>query len=78
MIDCTITSSAKTVVYKNVQSITLPAHSGQMQILPDHAESFVLLREGNAVFKKQNGETEMRQITNGICYFKNNALVIIL
>ena len=78
MIDCTITSSAKTVVYKNVQSITLPAHSGQMQILPGHAESFVILQKGNISLRQLNKESEIIQNMRGECHIKDDVVTIIL
>jgi F0F1-type ATP synthase epsilon subunit len=78
MISCTITSPKKTTVYKKVQSIILPALSGQMQILPGHAESFILLREGNISLRQLNKENEIIQNINGECHIKDNEVVIIL
>lgn len=77
MINCIVTSFQKTDYYKDMRSITLPAFSGQMQILPNHAEAFILLSKGDIIFKKQNSETEKLQITKGVCHFKNNNLIII-
>ena len=78
MINCTITSPKKTIVYKNVLDITLPALSGQMQILPGHAESFILLREGNISLRQLNKKSEIIQNINGECYIKNDVVTIIL
>ncbi len=78
MISCTITSPQKTTVYKNVQSITLPALSGQMQILPGHAESFILLQKGNISLRQSNKESEIIQNINGECYIKNDVVTVIL
>ena len=78
MINCTITSPQKTTVYKNARSVTLPALSGQMQILPGHAESFILLRKGNISLRKSNKESEVIQNINGECYIKNDAVTVIL
>lgn len=78
MIDCTITSPQKTTVYKGVKSIILPAFSGQMQILPGHAESFILLRKGNIFLRQLNKEEEVIQNTNGECHVLNDVVTIIL
>jgi len=56
----------------------LPAFSGQMQILPGHAESFLSLNEGNIVFQESRERKETIQIMNGECYIKDDAVVIIL
>jgi len=78
MIDCTITSSQKAIVYKNIESITLPVFSGQIQVSPNHAESFVLLKRGDISLKQLNKQSKIIQITSGECCVKNNAVTIIL
>jgi len=78
MINCTITSPKKTTVYKKVQSIMLPTFSGQIQILPGHAESFILLREGNISLRQLKKENKIIQNINGECHIKNNVVTIIL
>ncbi len=78
MINCSISSTEKTLFYENVRSITLPAFSGEMQILPDYAESFVLLNSGNIIVEKQNKQTETLKIESGECHIKNNEIKIVL
>jgi len=78
MINCTITSPKETTIYKNVQSIILPAFSGKMQILPGHAEIFVLLRSGDVSLQQLNKQNKIIQITDGECYVKNDVVKIIL
>lgn len=78
MIDCVITSPEKTTSYKDVQSVTLPTLSGQIQILPEHAESFVLLQEGNISLQQSNKENEVIPNTKGECYIKDNVVTVIL
>jgi len=78
MISCIITSPQKTTTYKNVQSIILPAFFGQMQILPGHVESFILLQKGEIVLQQLNKEREVIQNINGECHIKNNIATIIL
>lgn len=78
MINCIITSPKKTTVYKNARSITLPAFSGQMQILPGYAESFILLQKGNISLRKLNRQNKIIQIMNGECYIKDDIAMVIL
>jgi len=78
MIKCTITSPQKTIIYKDVQSIMLPGFSGKMQILPGHAESFVLLQKGDVSLRQLSRPNKIIQIMNGECYIKNNAMTVIL
>ena len=76
--DCKITSSKKTEIYHNVQSVTLPAHSGQMQILPGHAEAFLLLQKGQIALQEENGSTKTIPVPTGECYVKDDLVTIIL
>jgi len=78
MINCVITSFKKTIIYKNLRSITLPAFSGQMQILSGHAESFILLKKGDIIIQKSQKKQDNIQILNGECYIKDDAVDIIL
>ncbi len=78
MIKCSVTSSTKTDVYKDILSVTLPAFSGQMQILPDHAEAFVLLQKGSIFLRKLSKQSENIQIISGECYIKDDTITIIL
>lgn len=78
MMTCTITSHQKTTVYQDVQSVVLPAFSGQMQVLPGHAESFILLRSGSLVLRQAARQDEIIQIVSGECHVKDNALVVVL
>ena len=78
MINCTITSTKETKVYQNVQSIILPAYSGQLQLLPGHTEAFILLQTGKIILKRVHKQDELVQITKGECYAKNDLVSIIL
>ena len=78
MINCVITSPKKTIIYKNIKNVILPTFAGQMQVLPGHAESFVLLQKGDILLRKLNNQSETIQIMNGECYIKNDAVTVIL
>ena len=47
MINCIVTSPTKTDAYKDVLSVTLPAFSGPIEVLSNHAESFIFLQKGS-------------------------------
>ena len=78
MIECVITSPKKTAVYKNLESVALPAFYGRMQILPGHAESFVVLREGFILLRQPGGKTDSVEISGGECHIKDNRALVIL
>ena len=74
----TITSPKKTIRYSNIQSVTLPAYSGQVQILSGHAESFFLLKQGNIVLRYSIKQMETVPINSGECHVSGNTVVVIL
>lgn len=78
MLNCLITSPKKTTTYKNIQRLTIPASSGQAQILPNHAESFFLLRPGNVTLEISAGKKKNILVSEGECYVKNNLATLIL
>ncbi len=79
MITCQITSIDNSTSYNNLQSITLPANKGELEILTGHAEAFVLLKTGNIILEKQTGSKEEIKVdTDGGCYIKDNKVNIIL
>ncbi len=79
MITCKITSSSENKVYDNLKSILIPISSGNMEILTGHAESFILVSEGNIVlrFFDVNNNKIIIKSKNGECHIKNNKVVII-
>jgi len=78
MLVCTITSPANTETYKNLKSVTLPAFSGHAQILPGHAESFLILKKGDISLKQENDQNKKIQIDGGECHIKNDTIAVIL
>ena len=78
MINCTVTSPQKTIIYKKAESVSLPAFFGEMQILPGHVESFIVLKQGNIVFKQTNKQDAIVQISEGQCYVKDDNMLIVL
>jgi len=75
---CIITSPKKTMQYNNIQSVLLPAFSGEMQVLPRHAEAFVILKKGNVVLKQEGEKKKIINIDNAQCYVRKGQIVIIL
>lgn len=78
MMTCVITSPEKTLTYGNLSAVSLPAFAGRMQVLPEHAESFVLLREGEIILRKTDGKKESARIPGGECYIKGDRVSVIL
>jgi F0F1-type ATP synthase epsilon subunit len=77
MITCTITSSGKTTNYEDVKSITLPAYAGEAEILPGHAEAFLLFGEGEIMIERP-GNNERVKVKGGEFYVKDDKATIVL
>ena len=73
---CSIISAENKQQFEKGQSIILPAFSGELQILPDHAESFIALRQGKIIL--ESGKINAIPVEDGICHIKNNIATIIL
>ena len=73
---CSIVSSEERQEFNDVKSVTLPAFSGEMQILPDHAENFISLQKGEIIL--ETDKTKTLPIESGVCHVKNNTVVILL
>lgn len=76
--ECLITSPQKTRRYKHLKRVSLPAFSGRMQILPRHAEAFVLLKRGDIVLGRNGDPNREITITGGACHIKDDRVVVIL
>ncbi|MCD6284033.1 hypothetical protein J7J12_02135 [bacterium] len=75
-ITCFIISFKKIKIYKGVKIVTLPGVVGKMQVLLNHAESFILLKKGKIIIK--NTKKKVINISKGLCYIKNNNIKIFL
>lgn len=73
---CIILSPESKQEFEGVQSIILPAFSGELQILPNHAESFISLRQGEIIL--ESGKPKVIPVEGGIGEIKNNIVTIIL
>jgi F0F1-type ATP synthase epsilon subunit len=65
------------ITYKGVSAVSLPAYSGRMQILPGHAETFLLLLEGDISLRQLNKEDRIVRIKDGECHVKDNVVTIV-
>ncbi len=77
-LQCQIISPQKTIIYKNLIKIKLPTYQGIMEVLPFHAETFVLLNSGEITLINENDKKKIVKIVSGECHIENNELVIIL
>ena len=79
-INCTVTSPRNTTVYKNVERIVLPVESGQSEILPGYAESFIMLCAGELIIIRESAKSNRENIPiqGGELHIKDDQAVIIL
>jgi F0F1-type ATP synthase epsilon subunit len=78
MLDFTLTSPTRTTTYYQIRSVTLPAVSGQLQILPRHAEAFISLTSGKVILQDSRGQTISLPITPGQAHVRPSSVVVIL
>lgn len=79
MLKCTITSKEETKEYGELKSVTLPGYIGQMQVFSGHAETFVLLQDGDIVLvNAESGAEEKIRIQGGECTIRKDNVMIIL
>jgi len=76
--ECKVISPKKTKNYQEVKSIILPAFLGRMEVLQNHAETFVVLKKGSIVFRTKNNKEEIVPVKEGLFYIKNNKGLVIL
>ncbi|MCL4338726.1 hypothetical protein M1271_03490 [Patescibacteria group bacterium] len=75
---CKIVSAKESRVFDNVLSIVIPnTAQGQIQILPQHAESFILLNEGEMTIEKVSGESQEFEINQGLCHIRDDTVTVV-
>jgi F0F1-type ATP synthase epsilon subunit len=74
---CVISSAENKQEFKDITSITLPAYSGELQVLPGHAESFIILQRGQ-VFLDNGEKLKAVSISGGVCCIKSDSVSIML
>ena len=77
MISTKIISLKKTDSYKNIQSVTLPTYSGQVQILPGHAEAFFAIQAGKITLRQKEGEEKNLSTQGGFAHIQDDNLIIL-
>ena len=63
--------------YEDLVSITLPALTGEIEILENHAETFARLVKGGAILKSNKSTTQEEIPYNCLCYIKDNLVTVI-
>lgn len=74
---CVLSATHETREYTGVTSITLPALTGEIELLPGVAESFILLGPGRVVWRRGNQAPSEQVISEGMCHARENRAVII-
>jgi F0F1-type ATP synthase epsilon subunit len=76
MLSCQLISSKEYQIIKNVSNVVLPGYLGELQILPGHAESFILLRKGNILIETKKLSNKI-PIEKGLAFVNDNKIIII-
>ena len=72
-----IISQTRILYDAECSSITLPASTGQITILPSHSNLITLLGMGHIAIKLADGKTQWMLINEGTASFANNELTIL-
>lgn len=78
MLDCDIISPENITSFKELKSVRVPAYRGEAQILPGHAESFMMLKTGQITLEKNGTKKDVIDIQGGECHVLNDTVKIIL
>jgi len=76
-LSCIVTSADTTSNYNELSSVSVPAASGLMQLLPGHAEAFVEVSGGDLVLKHADGHLETIRLGECECHIKADQVLII-
>ncbi len=76
-LSCSITAPDTTKTYEGLRSVSIPSATGTMQILPGHAESFVLIGDGDVILKSADGHIEILHIGQSECHIHHDQVMII-
>ena len=68
----------KELFFGEVQSVTLPGVSGEIQVLADHASLISQLKQGNLVIEQSDGATETISIAGGTVEVNSKEVVILV
>jgi F0F1-type ATP synthase epsilon subunit len=74
--DCKIVSLKESREYQKIEKIVLPSMNGEIEILPNHAEIFGLLKNGKIILKNKEKRIVI-EVERGMYHFKNNKLVVL-
>ncbi len=78
MLQCIITSVRETKTYDHLLKVTLPAVTGEMQVLTNHADCFASLVGGEINMTGENQEQNKFKIDSGVCYVNDNQVLILI
>lgn len=77
MLQVKIYTSKGEVSTLNASSVVLPGVSGELQILPGHAQLYSLLGSGNVTVRTNEGD-ESFELTNGEVHVVDDVVTLIL
>lgn len=73
-----IVSPNKINQYKNAKKILIPTKNGYIEVLKNHSETFTLTSKGKALIETQKNKSIEINLEDGICFVKDNKILIIL
>lgn len=71
------TPDKKVVADAELEEVTLPAHAGELNILPGHAPLMTTLSAGILKYKLKTGESEKLAISWGYCQISSDGVTVL-
>lgn len=71
------TPDKKIISDAELEEITLPAHSGELNILPGHAPLMTTLSAGILKYKLKNGQSDTLAISWGYCQVSSDGVTVL-
>lgn len=78
MFKLTLVTPEKTILKEaELAEVTLPAHSGELNILPGHASLMTVLKSGRLTYKLTNGDSADFVIAWGYCQVSDENVLVL-
>lgn len=75
--DCTILSLDTSREFSSVASVTVPGLTGEMEVLPHHAELFATLTNGSVCVRMITGASQTIEIPESIIHVDGDHVMIL-
>lgn len=76
LLTCRIISPDSTLFSGQIRDLTMCDRSGQLQVLPQHAEMFAVLRAGDVILRAPDGSLTSIAVSGGVLHVKDDVATV--